>query len=228
MELKTNQSNSSDKTFLTILSDGKLHQRVEADTTGAVERTYKRDIKDDKGKITGEEDVTVHELIHTSATGLITNMYFQKGNYGENLIVEIDNDGAISFNSNQSYGEQLLRKLPNIDLSKPVTISPYNFTKNGKSNKGVTILQDEVKLQDYYFDYDKKVSQNGLPEFDGDKDDSNDWKLYFLQVNKFLKKQSQPIFEVNGFKAPEPKEDTATTYKVENGEVAGEDLPDEF
>lgn len=229
MELKNTQTNSSDnKTFLTILSDGKLHQRVEEGTPGAVEREYKRDVKDEKGKVTGEETVKVHELVHTAATGMITNMYFQKGQFGENLIVEIDDDGAISFTGSQSYGEQLLRKLPNIDLSKPVTISPYNFTKNGKSNKGVTITQDEVKLQDYYFDYDKKVSQNGLPEFDGDKDDSNDWKLYFLQVNKFLKKQAQPIFEANNFKAPEPKEDSATSTKVENGEVDLSDLPDEF
>lgn len=226
MELKNRESNSSDKTFLTILSDGKLHQRVDADTPGAVERTYKRDIKDDKGKVTGEEDVTVHELVHTAATGIITNMYFQKGNYGENLIVEIDNDGAISFNASQSYGEQFLRKLPNIDLAKPVTISPYNFTKNGKPNKGVTITQDEIKLQDYYYDYDKKVSQNGLPEFDGDKDDSNDWKLYFLQVNKFLKKQTQPIFETNNFKAPELKEDKENKEVVEQDSKEAE--VDEF
>lgn len=228
MELKQQNTNSSDKTFLTILSDGKLHQRVDSDTPGAVERKYERDIKDDKGKITGEEEVTVHELVHTSATGMITNMYFQKGQFGENLIVEIDNDGAISFSGNQSYGEQLLRKLPNIDLSKPVTISPYNFTKNGKSNKGVTITQDEVKLQDYYFDYDKKESQNGLPEFDGDKDDSNDWKLYFLQVNKFLKKQAQPIFEANNFKAPEPKEDSATSSKATDVAEEEDDITKKF
>lgn len=213
MELKTN-TQSADKTFLTILSDGKFHQRVDENTEGAVAREYEKDVLDAKGKKIGTEKVTVHDLIFSEATGMITNMYFLKGQFGENLIVEIDNDGAISFNGSQSYGEQLLRKLPNIDLSKPVTLAPYNFTKNGKSNKGVTVIQDGEKIQDYYFDYENKKSQNGLPEFDGDKDDSNDWKLYFLQVNKFLKKQTEPIFELNGFKAPEAKEAQGVQQEV--------------
>ncbi len=226
MELKTN-TQSADKTFLTILSDGKFHQRVDENTEGAVAREYEKDVNDAKGKKIGTEKVTVHDLVFSEATGMITNMYFLKGQFGENLIVEIDNDGAISFNGSQSYGEQLLRKLPNIDLSKPVTLAPYNFAKNGKSNKGVTVIQDGEKLQDYYFDYENKVGQNGLPEFDGDAKDSNDWKLYFLQVNKFLKKQVQPIFEANGFKAPEVKEDVPTTtkaVKTDEGEVDESDI----
>ena len=212
MELKKNTTNGSDKTFLTILS-GKFHQRVEEGTEGAVERKYKRDLKDDKGKVTGEEEVTVHELIFTEASGMITNMYFQKGNYGRNLIVEIDNDGTISFNASQSYGEQLLRKLPNIDLSKPVSISPYNFTKNGKSNKGVTVIQDGEKLQDYYFDYEAKKSINGLPEPKVKSDGTVNWTIYFETVREFLEEQVQPIFEANGFKAPE-KEDTSDNLNV--------------
>lgn len=222
MELKTN-TQSADKTFLTILSDGKFHQRVDENTEGAVARTYKKDILDSKGKKTGEEeDVTVHDLVFSEATGMITNMYFLKGQFGENLIVEIDNDGAISFNSNQSYGEQLLRKLPNIDLSKPVTLAPYNFAKNGKSNKGVTVIQDGEKLQDYYFDYENKKSQNGLPEPKVKADGSVNWTIYFETVKEFLQEQVQPIFEVNGFKAPEVNKDSKV--KSDDGEVDESDI----
>lgn len=218
MELKTNTQNSSDKKFLTVLSDGKFHLKVEENTPGALERTYTQDIIDDTGKVTGKKDFTVHELTYSDISGVITNMYFSKGLYGRQLIIEIDQDGAVALNASQSYAEQLLRKLPNIDLTKPVTFSPYNYVKLGKKVKGIGIMQDDEKVADYYRDYEKKININGLPEPKTKSDGTVNWTIYFETVREFLEEQCQSIFDHNNFKAPEVKVDT-NIPDINKGEV---------
>lgn len=227
MGLQKNTHNQSDKQFLTVLADGKFHLKVEEGTEGATTREVEVDTIDDKGKKTGTEVKVVHEIVYDEiADEKITNMYFFKGKFSENLVLEIDNVGSVSLNLGQTYAEQILRKLPNIDLSLPVTLIPYNYKKNGKSNKGVTIMQGGVKLQDYYFDYDAKKSINGLPEPKVKADGSVNWTIYFETVKEFLMEQVQPIFEVNGFKAPEVKEDSATTSN--ETEVDEDDITKKF
>ncbi len=191
------QDNTIDREFYTVLSDGKFHRTVAQGTEGAVERKY-----EDKD---GVEQVK-HELIYTELEGNITNIEFVDGEFGTNLHIELDEEGILSFGTSSSFGEDLMKKIPAIDLTKPVTFVPYSFEDAGKSRKGVTVIQDgDVKVKSYYRKDDKDV--NGMPSPEGDtaKYKSDDWKLYFLQVRKFLTKEITAIIE-----AKFPKKDVVT------------------
>lgn len=185
-------SKQSDKTFLTILADGKFHQQVEEGTEGAV----KREIKD---KFTNEVTDTKFELLHDSVKGIITEVSIQEGEYGKNLQITIDTE-IVSLGTKSSFGEDMLKKLPSIDLSKEVTLTPYSFLPKGEENKkkGVTVYQDGVKVGSYYYDAENKVSINGCPEpeNDGKGFDSDDWANHFNIVRKFMIKEIEklPVF----------------------------------
>ena len=191
MEIKSlGQNDTQNKTFLTVLADGNFHQKVPQGTEGAKERIIEKD------DLTQE---TVYELLHKSVTGVITNAYIEDGQFGKNLKIEIDNDGIISLNMKSQYTESFLRRLPAIDLKQPVTLAPYNFSKDNKKYKGITVSQGGEKLQDYYYDAATKKVANGLPEKDADEE----WDEYFTGVRKFLTQEFKKISDKNGWGAVE-------------------------
>lgn len=187
MEVKTHEDS---KKYLSVLADGKFHQTVPEGTEGAVVRTYK-----DKDDV----DQTKTELVYNEVSGKITKLAFEEGNFGENLQIEIDGDGVVSLGTASSFGEDIMKKLPAIDLSKPVKLVPYAFEDGGKSRKGVTVYQDEKKVESHYYDKDAKKSINGIPEPEGDVSTfkSDDWKLHFMLVRKFLVKEVNTIIANN-------------------------------
>lgn len=176
MELKNRENN---KKFLVVLADGKFHQQVADGTEGAVVRTYEDSDGIEKSKT---------ELVFDEVSGIITNISFEDGEFGKNLQIEIDNEGTISLGTSSSFGEDLMKKLPAVNLSKEVRLVPYSFDVDGKSKKGVTVYQDDIKIDSYYYDKENKKSINGIPEVEGDssKFDSDDWKMHFMKVRKFL------------------------------------------
>lgn len=202
MEIKSQgQNDTQNKKFLTVLADGKFHQKVPSGTAGAVERVIEKD------DLTQE---VVTELIHDSVSGLITNAYIEDGQFGKNLKIEIDGDGVISLNMKSQYAESFLRRLPNITISGKVSLSPYNFTnKEGKKYKGITITQNEEKLQDHYYDAANKKVANGMPE----KDSEEEWDEYFTGVRKFLTQEFKKISEKNGWgKVELPETSTSSEF----------------
>jgi hypothetical protein len=185
-------SKQSDKTFLTILADGKFHQQVDEGTEGAV----KREIKD---KITNEVTDTKFELLHDSVKGIISEITVIEGEYGKNLQISIDKE-VISLGVKTNFGEDMLKKLPSLDLSKEVTLTPYSFIPKGEEYKkrGITVYQDGVKVGSYYYDVDTKESTHGCPEPEkgGKGFDSDDWANHFNMVRKFMIKEIEklPVF----------------------------------
>ena len=185
-------SKQSDKVFLTILADGKFHQQVEEGTEGAV----KREIKD---KTTNEVTDTKFELIHDSVKGIITEVTIIEGKYGKNLQITIDTE-VISLGVKTNFGEDMLKKLPSLDLLKEVILTPYSFLPKGEENKkkGITVYQDGIKVSSYYYDIEKKESINGCPEPEngGKGFDSDDWTNHFNVVRKFMIKEIEklPVF----------------------------------
>jgi hypothetical protein len=171
---------------LTILADGKFHQSVLEGTAGAVIREFK-----------DKEDV-VHlkpELVFDEVSGMITNISFKDGEFGTNLQIEIDGDGEISVGTSGNFGEDLMKKLPALNFGLPVIMKPYSFEVDGKSRKGVSVYQNGIKIDSFYWDKDKKVSLNGIPEVEGDtsKFKSDDWKMHFMKVRKFLVKKIEDM-----------------------------------
>lgn len=181
----------SDKTFLTILADGKFHEQVSEGTQGAVAREYEDENDEKKIK---------YELVHDSVKGIITSVSVVEGFKGlKNLNIEIDSE-IISTGVKGQFGEDLLKKLPSIDFTKEVTLTPYSFIPKGEDvvKKGVTVYQDGVKVESFYWDKETKTEKNGVPAPVGDTSafDSDDWTNHFNVVRKFMLKEIEklPVF----------------------------------
>ena len=165
--------------FITILSDGKFHETVLEGTDGAIKREYedKNDVKQIKW-----------ELVFDEVSGRITKISFKDGDYGKFLNLEIDNDGVISMGTTDSFGEDMMKKLPSINFSTSVKLIPYSFEVDGRNKKGITVYQDDIKIDNFYWDKEKSKPTNGIPEPEGDTKDftKDDWKIHFIKVRKFL------------------------------------------
>lgn len=179
-----------DKTFLTILADGKFHEQVEEGREGAVAREYEDENDEKKIK---------YELVHDSVKGIITAVSVVEGFKGlKNLNIEIDSE-IISTGVKGQYGEDLLKKLPALDFSKEVTLTPYSFIPKGESTvkKGLTVYQDGIKVESFYWDKETKTEKNGVPTAgDSSAFDSDDWTNHFNVVRKFMIKEIEklPVF----------------------------------
>lgn len=177
------QNTRDTRKYVTVLSDGTIRLNVTEETEGAVKREYET-----SDKKTGVK----YELVFSELSGKITGLNFQDGDYGKNLQIEVtDGDPIVlSLNTASSFGEDFLKKLPNIDLTKEVILRPYSFEDdNGKLRKGITVIQNGDKIASYFYDVEGKKNINGYPTPDQKKVksfDKDDWKIYFIEVRKFL------------------------------------------
>ncbi len=172
-------------------SDGTLRLTVDEGTEGAKLREY---------ETSDGKKGSKWELTFKSLSGKITNLQMYEGDYGKNLLVTLSYEGGadtISFNTTTPFGEDFMKKLPNVNLDEYVTIAPYSFVDdNGKTRKGVTVTQGDTKLQNYFYDPEKKKNLHKFPNPEGDvsKFDKDDWKIYFTQARKFLVKNTEDVF----------------------------------
>lgn len=181
----TKQSNM---TYVNVLSDGSMRVKVEETTPGAV----KRDYETSDGK-TG----TKYELVYTQLSGLIKGIQFYEGDFGNMLQITIE-DGdetfMLSLNTASPFGEDMMKKIPNIDMSKPVKLTPFSFDDDsGKKRRGLTVTQEGVKVSNFFFDPTKEGDErivNGYPkpDFSAKKKGptKDDWKIYFTGCRVFL------------------------------------------
>lgn len=184
------EKRSNDK-YLSVLGDGTLRLPANQNEDGAVLREFETS----DGK-TGSK----WEFVYNSIQGQITGLAFFEGDYGKQLQVRIkdgEEEVVLSLNTQTPFGEDFMKKLPNIDLNEKVKISPYAITnENGKVNKGVSIFQGDKKIANFFYDPVAKKQLNGFPKPEGDTDsyDKEDWKIYFLQARKFLIKYTEDNF----------------------------------
>ena len=172
--------------------DGTFRVQVPQDHPEAV----RRDWKSADGKNSG----TKYERIVNALFGVIQEVSFQEGDYGTQILIKLDEneDGEnpiVALATASREGEDFMKKLPAIDLSKEVRLRPFNFT--GESNdevRGIEVMQQDdagnftVKIRNFFRDYEKKENINGFPSPEGDTDmySKDDWKIYFLSARKFL------------------------------------------
>ena len=187
--------NKEKGTIFSVLADGKFRTEVPEGTEGAVKREYETSDGTKGSKI---------ELVAGSISGMILDIGIYEGDFGKQLQLGLGENGTVDttvFLSCQSpFGEDFMKKLPNIDVTREVKLAPFSFKDdtNGKFRKGITIYQKEegkeaVKIADYYHSKveDKIIAQNGYPEVPAEAKnwDSEDWKLYFGGARKFLLEQ---------------------------------------
>lgn len=135
-----------------------------------------------------------HELVYTDIDGMIGDITIMAGKFGDNLIIPLTDVQTgqtlhLALGVTNPFGEDFLKKMPNIDYTKPVVIIPFSFTSDkGKLVKGVTVRQDGEKIANFFRDEEAKKNMHGLPEAEGDTKgySKDDWKIYFLTVRKFL------------------------------------------
>ena len=170
-------------TYAIILSDGSIRIKTDESDPEAKRRDYETS--------TGETGVKF-ERVYQSISGKITGIELIDGNFGVNLNISLkdgEDEYKLSVGTNTTFGEDIMKKLPNINLNEEVSFAPYSFTDDkGKNRRGVTVMQNEVKIKNFFVGEDGKELINGMPAPEGDtsKFNSNKWKIYFMLVNEFL------------------------------------------
>jgi hypothetical protein len=175
-----NEKAANLKTFATVISDGSIRVKVDENTPGAVKREFETP-KGEKG--------IKWEKVYQSLSGLINSLEIKDTDYGQVLNLEVDGI-VLSLNTDGSYAQDLMKKLPNVDLEAPLEITPYSFTgDNGKPMRGTTIMQGGNKIKSHFWGDENQAPINGMPviskeESQGYKKD--DWKVFYIGVKKFL------------------------------------------
>ena len=168
--------------YLSIFSDGSLREKTTKDNPDAVLREY--ELKDGTK---GEK----WEVVYKSIIGRITGISFRDGDYGQQLILEFTGKEGdvlnVTTNTSSNFGTDIMRRLPNVDLSKSVFFLPYSFEDDrGKDRRGVSIKIGDEKAENFFFDPVNKKTVNGFPEPTKEDMDKDDWKVHFIEVKKFL------------------------------------------
>lgn len=192
---KKGSSSGSSNSFLSLdIKGGKMVQKMtEQDFENGVEGVTKREFTNPS---TGKKGVA-YELEHTDLTGFITEAKFVDLEFGQLLKLSIEKGGEKAVlnlkTGADNYFVDFLKKIPNVDLTKEVTIAgAYDFTSPNKAGKekrwvGITIKQGGEKLKSAY--WNGKSSPKGYPKMEEANPDSDDWQIFFKVEAKYLKKQ---------------------------------------
>ncbi len=173
--------------YISIKADGKLHEKVSKETEGAVLREY--ELKDGTK---GEK----WELLYSKVEGYITEVKFEDGDFGENLLITLkdgEDEIVLAQGVSTAFGEDMLKKLPALNFAEKVTIAPYAFEdERGRVKNGVTFYQNSDKVASFFWDGEKNL--HGFPAIDKKEDEDwskDEWKAHFLKVRIFLTKYAK-------------------------------------
>jgi hypothetical protein len=167
--------------FLTVVA-GKLREKVEEGTEGAVKRT---------GEVAGTP-FEKWELVYPGITAFITKVELQDGKYGKNVLIHMtdanDEQFTVSLGAeNSRTGVPFMMALPNIDLTKEVTLKPYKFTNDkGENVEGLKITQGETVIKSAFYDPETKSNLLGMPKAEPNKRGEYNWALYFASRDEWL------------------------------------------
>lgn len=133
-----NNTRGTRTTYFTV-AEGKVRVRLKEATEGSAARQNK------KGEI-------VHEFVYDEFTGRVAAITIDEASFGTQWRIDFEDNGE-RYTLNMMYDSSAAQKLlnvllaPELDVTKPVTLRPYNFTNDkGKQIVGVTVLQNGAKL----------------------------------------------------------------------------------
>lgn len=186
------RENIAEKNLYYTIVGGSFRVQVSPDHPEAVRRDWT--------SADGSKSGTKYERVIRSLIGYIEDIQFRDGEFGMQMYIMLDEnkDGwkpVIALSTASREAEDLMRKLPNINFLKEVSLRPFNFEgDSGDEIRGMEVMQEDengeftVKIKNYFRDAEKKENINGFPNPEGDTSNysKDDWKLYFLQARKFL------------------------------------------
>ena len=165
------------------ISGGKVVRNADKGTPGAI-RVEK---KDKKGNGTGEFAYQIH---NDTVDGRIVDIKAKVDNFnGEEirkLTITLNDAGQIihvDLNEKSRYWQYFMYALPNIDMTRPVELCPWDFTPKGetKPKTGMTIKQSGVKVAPAFTrDTPGKLPPPKEAMFDGKK------RLDFFEQRQWL------------------------------------------
>jgi hypothetical protein len=141
---------------------------------------------------TNKSGLEVSEFAVGSLSGILENFGVVTEEYnGKKMsslvlnIRDVDELYIVNIPVDSKYFGTLVRRLPNIDFSSYVTISPYDFVAkdNGKRKVGISVKQNNNKVLDAF---SKENPLPGVGEFPIGGDD-DEVKLWGIQYTKALK-----------------------------------------
>jgi hypothetical protein len=183
--MATLQTFEDKKPYLSIIG-GRLTQKVDENTPGAVRREYETK-KGDKG--------VKYELQFKNINGRIQDLRFKDSEFGESLEVVFENY-ILSMGVGSRYFSDFVKKLASADINKDVTISPFDFESDGKKVTGVSIYQGaNNKMKNFFWDEEKGAPVDSFPKPAGDTKLYNKakWTIYYLGVDEYLKEIIEQI-----------------------------------
>jgi len=192
------------KIYAKILSDGTLRIPTMENDPEAVKRVV--DMTDGSKK-------TFIEQVKQGIQGKIESIYFKEMDFGKmiNLVFALEagerDQIVLSMNCTSNFATDIMEKLPNLDINREISLSPWAMTKdNGKTSKGVAVWQTpegaeegtaKAKVTSFFKEYKegekRPTIKNGFPtpKGEGKGFDKDDWKMYFTEVKKFLVKHTE-------------------------------------
>lgn len=156
------QSNQASGVFLSI-SNGKLVRQFKQATDKSVSRVNKL----------GRE---VHEEFYDSLTGTITDVKTKESEYGKFWVVSVKDNSITHFlelKYSSGYAISFFKALPNIDVTKLVTITP-RLNVDGEKKSSVIFLNQNGKAIKHFWTKDnqgdmpqlKKIKVKGVETWD--------------------------------------------------------------
>lgn len=162
----------------------------------------------------GQDSGTKYERSVDWLDGVVTEVSFYEGESGNrkfktlNIVLDADEKGkkpVITTGVKTKYAEDMLKKLPGMHIGKEVRFRPFSFVSPEHGDRKVTgmfMAQSngkgeftDVLTSAFHFRSEPKGqwkvrpdSGYPLPEGDTSEYSTDDWKLYFLQVSRFLVK----------------------------------------
>ncbi len=171
--------NTSSKPYLRIAAD-RLVKAVDKGTEGAEERAWKS--PDGKTGI-------AYEIVYQSWSGKILSVTTKDGKFGEECQIEFE-DAVINLSTKSQYFQDFASKIHNGNLSEPFKFHPYSIEKeDGGFKKGISLQQNDIKLQNYFYNFEEKKNLHGFPVADEEKKKKMKkayWPIFFAEVAMFL------------------------------------------
>lgn len=175
--------------YLSVNSNGVLVEKAEMNTPNAVAREWSFGVG-----TPAEKKGIAYEILHEKGVGgKIKSMMIEKGTYGEEFKIVIQNETdlyQIQLKTDSQYFDVLAKKLPNVDMNYDVTLYPYSFLPSDATRlkRGFTVVQNGNKLQSFYYDAETKSNVNGFPTFPSrdSEDFDREVKTWSIQAQGFL------------------------------------------